>query len=240
MVLHYVEPWLSADIEAGERWGTKVAKELEATKFGICCITRENVAAPWVLFEAGALAKSMQEGRVVPLLLDVDVKDIDGPLAQFQAKKADKLGLEGVIRSINQYSDTKLSDARLDPLFETLWPALETKLAEIPKSAPIAKHNRPQAEVLEELVTNIRGLDSRFRDTVGPSSRWRRRKFGGYHPMMVDEVFHHLPLGRRDPLRLLIFASLLRDDFPWIYELGVDAYRTAATGPGFSVHPGTS
>src|SRR4051794_4878106 len=79
MVLHYVEPWLShSDIEAGERWANVVAKELETTKFGIICITRENIESPWILFEAGALAKSMQEGRVIPLLFDIEFKDIAG------------------------------------------------------------------------------------------------------------------------------------------------------------------
>lgn len=108
MVLHYVEPWLSkSDIEAGERWANEVAKELDASKFGITCITRENVGAPWILFEAGALAKSMQEGRVIPLLLDVEFKDIGGPLAQFQAKKVEKGGLWDVVSSINQLSETK-------------------------------------------------------------------------------------------------------------------------------------
>ncbi len=58
MVLHYAEPRLSQlDIAAGDRWANEVANELEASKFGIICITRENIIAPWILFEAGALAK---------------------------------------------------------------------------------------------------------------------------------------------------------------------------------------
>ena len=85
LVLHNVEPWLSeADIEAGERWAEAVAKELADSNFGIICVTRENVGSPWVLFEAGALAKTMQGSRVIPLLLDLEFTDITGPLAQFQ------------------------------------------------------------------------------------------------------------------------------------------------------------
>jgi hypothetical protein len=62
LVLHYVDPWLSkADIQVGERWGVEVAKELESCNFGVICVTKDNVNAPWILFEAGALAKSMQE-----------------------------------------------------------------------------------------------------------------------------------------------------------------------------------
>jgi hypothetical protein len=228
MVLHYVEPWLSqSDIEAGERWANEVAKELEASKFGIICITRENITSSWILFEAGALAKFMQEGRVIPLLLDVEFKDITGPLAQFQAKKVDKSGIGDVVNSINQISETKVPEIRLSPLFDTLWPTLDKKVGEIPKTQTPARQNRPQHEVLEELVTSIRGLDLRFRDIVeeGPPRRRRRHRF---HPMMViDLMGSELRLGHRDPSMILLFVSLLRDEFPWLYELGVDAYRTS-------------
>src|SRR5438309_2275445 len=59
--------------------------------------TPENVGAPWVLFEAGALAKSMQGARVIPLLFNLGIGDITGPLAQFQAKKVEKGGLGDAI-----------------------------------------------------------------------------------------------------------------------------------------------
>jgi hypothetical protein len=88
LVLHYVVPWVSeTDIGAGERWALEVAKELEQSNFGIICLTKENIGSPWVLFEAGSLAKSLQDSTVVPLLLDLDFTEISGPLAQFQAKK---------------------------------------------------------------------------------------------------------------------------------------------------------
>lgn len=54
LVLHFAEPWLShSDIEPGERCASEVSKELEASNFGIMCVTKENTASPWILFEAG-------------------------------------------------------------------------------------------------------------------------------------------------------------------------------------------
>jgi hypothetical protein len=94
LVLHYVEPWVSeSDIAAGDRWAQSIAEELEASNFGILCITPENLNSQWVLFEAGALAKSMQDAKVIPLLFGLEFSDISGPLAQFQAKKFEKGGL---------------------------------------------------------------------------------------------------------------------------------------------------
>lgn len=229
MVLQSVVPWLShADISAGERWADTVAKELEASDFGITCVTRENVSSPWIHFEAGALAKRMQEGRVIPLLLDIDFKDVSGPLTQFQAKKADQNGILGVVKAINELSPVKVSEAQLPKQFDALWPSLEKQINEIPKTHLPAKQQRPQHEILEELVAGIRGLDSRVRDSFDeiPSLRRRRPKF---HPAMIREIYDRIademPGSKDDPLRLLMLLSLVKNDLPWLYELGVDAYE---------------
>src|SRR5215472_11538137 len=221
MVLHYVEPWLSkSDIGAGDRWALEIAKELEATKFGVICITRENIASSWILFEAGALTKSMQEGHVVPLLLDIEFKDIAGPLSQFQAKKVDKAGVYDLVKSINRIADPKLTDARLDKQFEALWAELEAKVIDIASSEATEKHDRPQTEVLEELVTSVRGLDIRLH-----RPDWAHK----YRHKIVTELLSDFLLDTTDPVRFLLIGSLFRDDLPWIYELGVDAYRAATT-----------
>ena len=38
---------------------------------------------------------------------------------------------------------------------------------------------------------------------------------------------HMISKRARDPIGILIVASLVRDDYPWLYELGLDAYRAA-------------
>jgi hypothetical protein len=171
----------------------------------------------------------MQEGRVIPLLLDIEFKDITGPLAQFQAKKVEKSGLEDVVNSINQVSDVKVLEGRLDQLFGALWPNLEMQVASIPKAHTPAKQNRPQHEVLEELVTSIRGLDQRFRDSVETASP-RRRKRNRLPPGLISEMSHQMGIGPGDPVRVLMLTSLLRDDLPWLYELAVDMFRASGEG----------
>ncbi len=47
---------------------------------------REKILkAPWLMFEAGALAKSVKGSRLVPLLFGIESADIKGPLIHFQA-----------------------------------------------------------------------------------------------------------------------------------------------------------
>lgn len=228
LVLHYVEPWLSeADVAAGDRWAQEVAVQLEASNFGIICVTPENVGAPWVLFEAGALAKSMKGSRVVPLLYNLEFSDITGPLAQFQAKKVERSGVGEVILSINHAAEHAIPDERAKQLFGALWPEFEKMLESIPEEAPTEKHMRPQHEILEELVAGVRGLDGRFREleaaVTDPRRRLRRHRM--FHPMMIDELTHMISPEGEDPVGLLVLAGAVREDLPWLAEVIVETYR---------------
>jgi hypothetical protein len=234
LVLHYVKPWLSdADVSAGDRWATVVAKELETSNFGVICVTPENLNSPWVLFEAGALAKAMQGSKVIPLLFNLEFSDISGPLAQFQAKKCDREGVSEVITSINKSSDSGVPDDRKSQLFSALWPELEKQFQSVPPEAPTAKHMRPHHEILEELVSGVRGLDARFREIAGTVSEQEprsRRRWRHFHPMMLEEMMHITSEDGDDPISLLMLAGVLRDDFPWLAEMISEAYREIRDG----------
>lgn len=235
LVLHYVEPWVSeSDIAAGDRWAQSIAGELEASNFGILCITPENLNSQWVLFEAGALAKSMQEAKVIPLLFGLEFSDITGPLAQFQAKKVEQNGLNEVIQAINKVSEDKTPEDRARPLFTALWPQFSEALSAIPEQAPTEQHSRPHTEILEELVTGVRGLDARMQDLTGEmverGFRSSRRKHRRFHPMMFEEMADMASDGEGDPMSLLFLAGMVRDDMPWLSEMLTELYREIKNG----------
>lgn len=95
LVLHYAEPWMSeTDIESEARGLNKIAEELEGRNYGVVCVTAENVRAPWINFEAGALSKSIKDGLVVPLLLDLEAKDIPPPLGSFRQRRLKRTELD--------------------------------------------------------------------------------------------------------------------------------------------------
>jgi hypothetical protein len=226
-VLHFVEPWLSkADIDAGDRWGAELAKELTESNFGISCATKDNVLAPWLLFEAGAIAKSVEAGKLIPLLLDIDFKDLSGPLTQFQAKKAERQGVLELVHSVNNSATSPVPEGRLAQLFDALWPELESKIEAIPVSDSTVKVTRPEGEILEELVASVRTVDSRVRDALDDEGFSRRRRSGKFYPPMMRELFHELSGSEDDPIQIVVFASFFRDDVPWLYELGLQAYKT--------------
>lgn len=169
MVLQHVHVWMSErDIPAGERWATEIGRELEASSYGIICLTRENLHAPWVLFEAGALARSLSESAVCPLLLGADFADLTGsPLTQFQAKKVTREGIREILHSVNSRSEQALHEAVLTRIFEALWPKLYEALETIPPAIapPSGTPARPrESEVLEELVATVRRVEWRMGD----------------------------------------------------------------------------
>jgi hypothetical protein len=235
LVLHYVKPWLSqADISAGSRWAQDIATELETTNFGIICVTQENLGSPWILFEAGALAKSLQGAKVIPLLLDVELSNVTGPLSQFQAKKLGKDGLFDIVQSVNQSADSPVPEDRAKQLFAALWPEVAKKIEAMPAQAPGAKHARPQHDILEELVATVRGFEGRFarldESLFDGGLRSRRRRYRPMHPMMFDDLTQMISEDGKDPVALLMFGSMVRDDLPWLYEVIVEVYREMRSG----------
>lgn len=234
LVLHYVDPWMSQnDIAAGERWSQELAAQLDQSNFGIISVTQDNLGEPWILFEAGSLAKSLEDGRVTPFLLDLDISDVSGPLAQFQSKKAAQDGAWDIICGINKCPTTPVDESRAKQLFDLSWPNLEKKLSEIPVSSS-TKPRRQQHEVLEDLVTSVRSFDarlSRIEDMVEEGKYLRNRRVRKmFHPMHFEEIQMMVGEGPHDPIGLLALGSMFREEFPPLTELCTEAYRAYSSG----------
>lgn len=77
--IQFVKPYFTPeDIEKGTRWGSDIVKELESSKIGILCLTNNNSDSPWILFEAGALSKSLEKSRVCTVLFGLETTDLKG------------------------------------------------------------------------------------------------------------------------------------------------------------------
>jgi|SRR5947207_15113316 len=124
-VLPHAVPWVSSeDIPKGARWTIALGSELEATRFGIICLVRENLGELWIVFEAGAMSRSIDAARVAPFLVGVGIKDVPGPLAQFQCTVFEKEDVRKLVHSINKASDAPMDQRRLDQAFDRGWPDL--------------------------------------------------------------------------------------------------------------------
>ena len=155
-VLQFVKTYFTpSDIEKGSRWNSEIAKELESSSIGIICVTRDNLHNDWVLFEAGALSKSLESSRLCPILFDIQNTDLTGPLKQFQTTEFNKNDFKKLVSAINaNYGENKLKPQVLDDVFEIWWPQLETKINTIlTKINQVDKEPiRKERDLLEEIL----------------------------------------------------------------------------------------
>jgi hypothetical protein len=193
--VQYVEPWMShEDIQAGARWSPEISDQLSQTKFGIICLTPENQHKPWLVFEAGALAKSVDDAYVVPYLIDMDKSQVEGPLAQFQAVSLDEKGTFGLVQSINRVpdKDAALQKERLERVFNRGWPELKRVFEKLPDAdAPIQKP-RENDEILREVLELVRDISR----TVNRSSP-RGRIMGNLSVLSEEDRLRALALERK-------------------------------------------
>jgi hypothetical protein len=135
-VIQAVKPFYSPEIEKGAKWGNEIDNALEGTKFGIICLTPDNLHSTWVHYEAGALSKT-PDAKIWTFLHGLDYGDVPPPLSKFQHTVAEKDDVLKLLKSIN----ARLSDVDLEPLgeqfleenFNLFWGLLEQKLKEAEK-----------------------------------------------------------------------------------------------------------
>jgi hypothetical protein len=180
-VLQAVKPFFSPDdIAKGARWAADVGAELDASNIGIIVVTPESLAAPWVMFEAGALSKNVGTAKVVPILVGLEPDDVRGPLEQFQHARVDPTDMKRLIRMLNsELRDIALTDDRLERAFTKWWPELESQVSSLLSTAKGATTKEPtDRELLEEIVSLARTMAEPKREPVStPTVREERAPF---------------------------------------------------------------
>lgn len=254
-VIQSIEPYVSSeDIDKGARWSTDIASELEDSTYGILCVTKENLCAPWLIFEAGALSKTMDKSSVSPFLFDIKRVEVNGPILQFQSTVFEKEDVKKLLLSLNKAcNDDQLNSERLDKAFDVWYPTLEEQLNALPKSVlepakVVKKKDEASNAILEEILNlsrdnqkllrssdsesfnNLESLEMLLKklihttefDKLSHSSKKRRK----IHPMMIEELMHISQRFEKNLTGFQITLSMFRDDFPWLYDAGIDLIRT--------------
>lgn len=120
-------------ISSGTNWWNKIKKELKKCKLGILCITDENIKAPWIYFEAGAMtARSVP---TIPILFCCNIRALDGsPIKANQGidfekkcqflKMIDDINREMELLSISTQQLEVIANEAYNKLAEILEPTL--------------------------------------------------------------------------------------------------------------------
>lgn len=251
-VIQSIEPYVSSeDIDKGARWSTDIAKELEDSTFGLLCVTKENLEAPWLSFEAGALSKTMDKAFVSPFLFDIKRSEVKGPILQFQSTIFQKDDIKKLVCTLNKAcGDGNITEARLDKAFDVWFPTLEdelNKIRNVKEDVSNIQDNSTvshSAEILEEILDLsrnnqklLRSPDTKTYESIEElkklaqeqvsrlernSEMDMKRYSRKFHPMFLDELMHVSIKDYKKPYGFLITLSFLREDFPWLYDAGKD------------------
>jgi len=250
-VIQSIEPYVSSeDIDKGARWSTDIAKELEDSTFGILCVTKENLEAPWLSFEAGALSKTMDNSFVSPFLFDIKRSEVKGPILQFQSTIFQKEDVKKLLATLNKAcGEGNILDNRLNKAFDVWYPTLEeelNKIRDVQEENEESKESNStlshSSEILEEILDLsrnnqrlLRNPDTKIYESIEElkklsyeqidrsekNSEVNMRKMSrNLQPMFIDELLHICMRERKNPYGFLIALSFFKQDFPWIYDTG--------------------
>jgi hypothetical protein len=228
-VIQAVEPWVSSsDIDRGALWFTQIIDELSTTTHGIICLTRENKEKPWILFEAGALAKGLASSRIYTLLVDLNPEDIRDPLAQFNHTRPTEGEMFKLVSSINRGLEGKgLKEGVLASAFKTYWPQFQEsfrKIIDETEETTAPKVERAQEDILSEILNSVRGIDKRVRtiENTASSSAIIREDVSKQNtiPYPASSV--------------TVFQSLIRDYVNQNLSVGEIVSRIQSTNPNLS------
>jgi hypothetical protein len=161
MIINAARPFLSSsDIDKGSRWSTEIAGRLAKAKAGIICLTPSNLKSEWLLFEAGALSKTLVDTHVCTLLIGMKPTDVKGPLSQFQATSTSQGDILQLVRTLNsKLAESAVSENQLEKAFELLWSALDKRIKSLPMDEGAPSPKRSPDDMLDEILEIVRKLN---------------------------------------------------------------------------------
>ncbi|TDA66473.1 MAG: TIR domain-containing protein [Chloroflexi bacterium] len=222
-------------IEFGDEWYKTLMAKLETASDVVCLLTERSLDRPWILYEAG-VAKGKLGTPVHGIALGVPLSRVSaGPFYQFQNSDDSEDSLSKLVVQLCHRVH------ELDPdkdVVKTQVHSFITSVQEAQKAIsnpkkvekPEAADEGAVAKILEEVKLVVRELTLRMdRGTEVVPDRYRPRH-RQLNPRIIPEMVNMISRRPYDPIGILIIVSLVREDFPWLYEIGCEAYRAAMSG----------
>lgn len=199
------------EIRSGERWVANIGKGLEDASYGLLFVNPSNKDAPWILFEAGALAKSFSSSNVVPVLTNMSDADLStSPLSQFQNRKLTKEDISTLILDINATSERPIAGERVLRSFEAFWPDSWSRIGKF-----IQDSERQASSPKTDTASQIRNLQ----DAVSEVLKILRTSNAPVASMSAPRL---MTGGPRSPNRIMLekfdgkFYILMNKDLPYL------------------------
>jgi hypothetical protein len=225
----------SQGIDYGVEWYPELMSRLESASDVVCLLTQRSLDRPWILYEAG-VAKGKLNTPVYGIALGIPLSRVmaTGPFAQFQNCDDKEESLTKlVIQLVRRIPGSEPDQDAILMQVKTFIDRAQKALSKLTDTKPSDESKSPETEdsiakLFEEVKLMFQDLPSRLEERLSDRP-FRHRRHKLFHPMMFHEIDAMSSKGN-DPIGLLIIASMLRDDLPWLYEIGIDAYRAFRSG----------
>ncbi len=151
------------DIAPGTRSVQILFEKLEKCNYGICFIDSENVRAPWIQFEAGALSKMVADSQVMVLLLDNNTESLQGtPLFEFQHKLFNKEHIQSIFEEIIKLFDQVSSRDSFLKRFENGWDNFYENsnkiLANVQNEIDMQNTEKDELNTIKKMLVDVQNL----------------------------------------------------------------------------------
>ena len=219
-------------IDFGDEWYKRLMTKLQSTSDVVCLFTERSLDRPWILFEAG-VAKGKLGTAVVGVALGVPLNRVSaGPFYQFQNMDDSDSDLTKLVHQLARRVPGLELDSDVVKVQVAAFKAIEATILKALTTASPKSETKEEAEEtsVAKLVEEMKALPSRVAERLEESGEpFRRRRLRRVHPMMFEELIHMIgdPI---DPVGILIAASIVRDEAPWLYEVAMDVYRAVKSG----------
>lgn len=217
----------SSGIEFGAEWYKAIMSQLGDATDVVALLTQHSIDRPWILYEAG-VAKGKLDTNVLGVALGVPLEKVStGPFGQFQNCGGDENSLTKlVIQLLKRNPDAAPREEAVQRQVNAFREEIKKHLSLKGKpTEPANTDDTGVAKLFEEVKAMVRELPDRVQSLTRRDAFKRKQRT---HPMnLVDEILFH-PSWDNSPqgpaTSWLIFISLLREELPWIYEVGYELY----------------
>lgn len=219
----------SQGFEYGAEWYPELMKRLDAACDVVCLLTKQSLNRPWLLYEAG-VAKGKLDVPVHGLALGVPLnRAIAGPFAQFANCDDDVDSISKlVVQLVKRLKRASPNEALVRQQVEVFGATIKSALEAGPEDDHVVGpfDDSYTTKMFEEIKVMFQDMPSRIEGSLqSPASSRRRRPV---HPMMIEETVMMLSRGEPEVgMACLIIGSFVREDIPWLYEMGVSAYEAS-------------
>src|ERR1019366_3880937 len=219
-------------IDFGEEWYKRLMTQLQSTSDVVCLFTERSLDRPWILFEAG-VAKGKLNTPVVGGALGVPLSRVSaGPFYQFMNMDDSEGDLTKLVNQLARRVPILELDSDVVKSQVATFKATEAALLKKLTSGSAKAETKEDVDesAVAKLAEEMKALPSRVAERLAEvGDPFRRRRMRRFSPMMFEELMH-MSGEPGDPVAILMTASLVRDDMPWLYELAMEVYRAAKEG----------